>query len=522
MLALPAPVRDFLPANIQKTRSPAYLVVDKRGRLRAWGGNLFTYGIAHPRKGTPVTRSVYFLEGLLPLDDSPLYLPCVETASGIFADIHIFPGDERDWVLLLDATDDEVQRRILQQKANEFSLLQERQAKMVGHYAGTEAATNPMPVVHAVLTNIALMEDLLQALDIVVLERLPDGAFRIVGAIPEWFRGFFPGATVGQESVRPGCLFPFLENFLIDAEQFWHGHANGQVKSGVWIEIDPSGHEYSLEASAICLGSQKLLLIVLPKSEYEEKHAIIQRAREHSIANDLIDKEIQKREVLLHCIVHDLAGPLTSIMLCLSLLKSENLSVGGRKYVDLSMRQATKQDRLIRQMLDIFAAELGALQAYTTDPAQAPDAVACAREVIEAFMPDCAPKAMRLVLDSNIDVTGDWKVVGEKSRLDRVMVNLVENALRYGPSGSVVTIGVRHDGEYVLMTVDDEGPGIPPDLAGKLFDKFSQGRERGGKAGLGLFFCRIVVEHWGGSIGYSRRPEGGSRFWFRLARPVQP
>jgi signal transduction histidine kinase len=132
--------------------------------------------------------------------------------------------------------------------------------------------------------------------------------------------------------------------------------------------------------------------------------------------------------------------------------------------------------------------------------------------MIEAFMPDCAPKGVRLELDSSLGMTGDRKVVGEKPRLDRVMRNLVENALRHGPSGSAVTIAVRRDGECVFVSVDDEGAGIEPDLAGKLFDKFAQGRERSGKAGLGLHFCRVIVERWGGSIGDSPRPEGGSRF----------
>jgi len=484
------------------------------------GGHLSTYGITHLRKGRPVSRTIYCLECLLPLDDSPLYLPCVETSSGIFADIHIFPTGDRDWVLLLDATDNEVQRRLLQQKANDFSLLQEKQAKRFGHDAEADVATNSVQAAHSALTNISLMEDLLRVLDIVVLERLPDSDFRIVGATPRWFTRLSPETVAGQRGLRPEELFPFLENFLVDAEQFWRAQSAGQIKSGVWIELDPAGNEYSLEASAICVGSQQLLLIALPKSDYEEKRAIIQKARENNLASDLIEKDIPQKEVLLHCIVHDLAGPLTSIMLCLSLLKFENLSVGGRRYVDLGMRQATKQERLIRQILDIFAAELGALQAYTTDPNQAPDALLCASEVMEAFIPDCTPKGMRLVLDSSIEMTADWKVVGEKSRLDRIMCNLVENALRHGPAGSSVTIGIRREAEYVLISVDDEGRGIAPDLAGKLFDKFAQGRERGGKAGLGLYFCRVIVEHWGGSIGYSPRPGGGSRFWFRLPRPV--
>jgi signal transduction histidine kinase len=124
-----------------------------------------------------------------------------------------------------------------------------------------------------------------------------------------------------------------------------------------------------------------------------------------------------------------------------------------------------------------------------------------------------------LLLEARCDARGDWQVVGEKSRLERVIFNLVDNALRHGPSGSVVTVAVTRDGDGILITVDDEGVGVPPNLARTVFDKFSQGRERGGRAGLGLYFCRITVEQWGGSIGYTPRSTGGSRFWFRLPHP---
>jgi signal transduction histidine kinase len=113
----------------------------------------------------------------------------------------------------------------------------------------------------------------------------------------------------------------------------------------------------------------------------------------------------------------------------------------------------------------------------------------------------------------------DWKVIGERSRLERVIFNLVENALRHGPAGSTVSVDARVDGGAVHVCVEDEGNGVPLEQVSGLFEKFAQGRGQIGKAGLGLYFCRIMVERWGGSIGYTPRPGRGSRFWFRLPRP---
>jgi CheY-like chemotaxis protein/HPt (histidine-containing phosphotransfer) domain-containing protein len=75
---------------------------------------------------------------------------------------------------------------------------------------------------------------------------------------------------------------------------------------------------------------------------------------------------------------------------------------------------------------------------------------------------------------------------------------------------------------FVLACVDDEGPGLPTDQRpDQLFALFAKGGSHSGKAGLGLYFCKITVERWGGAIGAETRATGGSRFWFRLPRAAQ-
>ncbi len=81
-------------------------------------------------------------------------------------------------------------------------------------------------------------------------------------------------------------------------------------------------------------------------------------------------------------------------------------------------------------------------------------------------------------------------------------------------------IDLQTDGDYILFTIDNQGSDVPPEIVNILFQKFSQGKNKSGRAGLGLYFCRITIERWGGKIGYLPNPKGGSRFWFRLSRPV--
>jgi signal transduction histidine kinase len=517
---LPASVYAYLHTHILATRAPAYLLVRHDGRLEAWGGDLARYGMAGLQAGIEVERHVHCLTGFLSMEAVPLCLPCVETPSGLLADLHLFPAVAGMWVLFLDATVEAGQRRLLQQKANEMVLLQEHYMTIFGRHLAPDVAHNPVYCLGGAMTTASLLAHMLAAMDTVVMERLADGTFRLLSAVPAWFTSLYPEAAAQSEGLQPGQVFPFLDNFLIDAEQFWGAQGAGQLKSGPWSEIAPTGQEYDLEASALCLGHHRLLCIAFPHIEFAEKQSIVQKAREERLEYIQLQREIQKKDILLHCIVHDLAGPLTSIVGSLAFLQEEELTAEGKEFLDISLRQATRQQGMIKQILDVFATEMGAIESFARDTAHAPDVARCAQEVVQALAPAGAGQAVTLQMDPGVNVAADWKVVGEQSRLERVIFNLVENALRYSPAGSVVTVGMAQGESDVLVAVDDEGPGVPPEVMGTLFEKFSQGKEQKGKAGLGLYFCRITVEHWGGSIGCTPRPAGGTRFWFRLPKPT--
>ncbi|MDZ7962523.1 MAG: hypothetical protein RMY34_32440 [Aulosira sp. DedQUE10] len=131
MLEFPTPVIAYLLTFILEERSLAYLLVKKDGCLSAWGGNLAAYGVSNLQKGEHITEQAFFLEGLLPLDDFPLFLPRMKTEYGICADLHLFPSEEGDWVLMLDAMWDERHHSLVQQQANDLSLLQEKLTKIL-------------------------------------------------------------------------------------------------------------------------------------------------------------------------------------------------------------------------------------------------------------------------------------------------------------------------------------------------------------------------------------------------------
>ncbi len=292
------------------------------------------------------------------------------------------------------------------------------------------------------------------------------------------------------------------------------------LKSGPWRELDRSANELYLEASAVLWDTGRFLLIANSENNYEEKRSIIQRARENNLQQQRFGKEVQKKETLVQAIVHDVIGMLTPIKACFALLSSENLGPKARRCVELGLQQTTRQQMLTETILDVFSAEMGALDPFTRDPTQAPDVILCAKAVLEAIEPAAATKQVTLQLHPSIGPQRERKVVGERLRFERVIFNLVENAIRHSPEGTLVTVGVKSEGQYILITVDDEGSYVPQDMVGVLFEKLIQGGERSGRSGLGLYFCRLMVERWGGTTGYSQRPRGGNRFWLRLPRAI--
>jgi signal transduction histidine kinase/CheY-like chemotaxis protein/HPt (histidine-containing phosphotransfer) domain-containing protein len=352
-----------------------------------------------------------------------------------------------------------------------------------------------------------------------LFEFLGDGEFRPVGNQPHWCKEMWGPASADKEAVRLADQSPFLENFLVDADSFWNSKRKAAVNSGVWVERGPSGREIPFEAWALRLEEKPVLIVRNLSDTYAERQQLFQAARDAALGHDRLMREIQKKEILLHCIIHDLSQPLNAMRGCFNILSMEKLPGEQRRMVETGQRESHRQEQMIRGILEAFSGELAAQQAPGTQTADASDLAACAQRVVQEFSPAFIEKNIRLQLDPHLDTSRDWKVAGDAPRVERIFGNLLENALRYSPKGSAVTVGIEDKVHCLLAFVDDEGPGLPKDAsADRLFALFSKGKDRPGKAGLGLYFCKITVERWGGSIGAQNRPGGGSRFWFKIPR----
>jgi len=277
MTGLPTAITEYLLTAACLERCPAYLQVEPNGCLATWGGNVDRYGLAGLKRGQLIEQQVLLLSGLLPLDGPPLLLPCVQPEHGPAADVHLFRRGGYDWVLFLDSAPAAVQGQLVQQRANELSLLHERQTRDA--QPGCEM-------------NDSLLSDLLAALGVAVLQRTDGGAFRAEERQPDWFRQLFPEANA-TGAFRPASIFHFLEHFLEEAELFWKSEQNGRITSGPWHEAERLPAGQYLEASALRVGNYQLLLLELSSVSYVEKQSLIQIGREKSL--DLVAREREKQ-----------------------------------------------------------------------------------------------------------------------------------------------------------------------------------------------------------------------------------
>lgn len=139
------------------------------------------------------------------------------------------------------------------------------------------------------------MEGLLSQLEMAVMERIGEGTFRLTEPPPDWLERFFPDARKAGDRLMPGETFPFIENFLFDAEAFWAAGKGGRLKSGSWIETGASGTEYALEATALEVDGRKALLLEWLGDAYEHQKQALQSARESLLIRGYLEEEVRRR-----------------------------------------------------------------------------------------------------------------------------------------------------------------------------------------------------------------------------------
>ena len=139
-----------------------------------------------------------------------------------------------------------------------------------------------------------VLTEVTSALEIVLVERLSDGTFQLIGEVPPppWFVHAWRGSDSGEGTTLEQA-FPVLGSFLSEAETFWQRSDDGRLQAGTVVIVDESGHDVPVSATAMVLGGRRVLLLQRAPG-FEERQRVLQRARVDALSREEIVRQVQK------------------------------------------------------------------------------------------------------------------------------------------------------------------------------------------------------------------------------------
>jgi signal transduction histidine kinase len=231
----------------------------------------------------------------------------------------------------------------------------------------------------------------------------------------------------------------------------------------------------------------------------------------HAIENAALhryrEEEILAREEFLAVASHEFRGPLTAIGLAISAYRN-NLAP-PTKLVDTIEHEVRAMMQIVHDLLDVSRLRTAPPELELSRV----DLVAAAKTVAGRFDRELARSRSTIMIDAPGPVIGTW----DRARVEQVVAILLSNAIKFG-AGRPIEITVREDGPRALLSVSDQGIGIPVGVQQTIFEPFARAapsRQYGG-LGLGLYIARQIVEALGGSIRVHSAPGQGATFTVEL------
>jgi PAS domain S-box-containing protein len=220
-------------------------------------------------------------------------------------------------------------------------------------------------------------------------------------------------------------------------------------------------------------------------------------------------KSEQLKDEFIGLVSHELRTPMTVITGSLKTAASDGISPEDRKILlQNAIEGADSLSAILENLLELSRHQAGRLQLHT----EAVSIPVIARSVIERLKPRAEDRTFRLDFPDSLPL-----VQADPMRVERILYNLLENAVKYSPEKSVIRVFARKEKKMVVTGVDDKGIGIAPEDQVRLFELFERlGSARSPGLGLGLVVCKRLVEAQGGQIWVESTPGKGSTFYFTL------
>ncbi|MHC8384494.1 KinB sensor domain-containing domain [Pseudomonas sp. LB3P14] len=258
-------------------------------------------------------------------------------------------------------------------------------------------------------------------------------------------------------------------------------------------------------------GESRLLTFSLTPVSHTQGHILGAVMVLHDVTEQRAFERVRSEFVLRAS--HELRTPVTGMHMAFGLFRERAHFAEDSREADLLDTVNEEMQRLMQLINDLlnFSRYQNGLQKLTLAP--------CAiEELLEQARERFAGPAKEKRIDLSVEVQGPLpRLQADQPQLDRVLDNLIDNALRHTAPGGQIRLQARRHGERVIISVEDNGEGIAYGQQGRIFEPFVQvGRKKGG-AGLGLALCKEIVQLHGGRMGVYSRPGQGTQFYMALS-----
>lgn len=223
--------------------------------------------------------------------------------------------------------------------------------------------------------------------------------------------------------------------------------------------------------------------------------------------------ELAKAHTVLGSVAHDLRTPLSAVLgFTELLLDDEDLTPAQRELAERVSRAARTMTALTEELVEAVIVGASPLR---SDPV---DLSLVARHVITRHQLLQPPRGVRVVIDRDLTKDAPTLVQGDAAKLERLLDNLVSNAVKFSPDGGYVHVSVTDDGRAAEIRVRDDGPGLPAEQLEQIFAPFHRapGAADVPGVGLGLTIVRQITERHGGRVHVESTPGAGATFVVRL------
>ncbi len=285
------------------------------------------------------------------------------------------------------------------------------------------------------------------------------------------------------------------------ADGISQGQFPGRVHIGSSHEMDRVGQALSTMSAKLEEGRNRL--------EEEVQNA----TSELALANEELKTLDRLKSEFLATMSHELRSPLTSIRGGLDYLRRTETSADRQDYLHIMDKNVSRLTHLVTDIFDITRIEAEKID-WNFAPADMTELVG---EIVDIMSPLAEARGLRLSLAP----TGPVKAMADVERIEQVIVNLTDNAIKYSPAGGVIGFALQREDDEISIQVRDQGPGVAPCDRLAIFKKFHTAPSSGtggkpGGTGLGLAICSQIVRAHGGRIWVEDNPGGGSVFTFTL------